>query len=369
MGAWTFVLSSLGGVAEGELSNASERKVELALNRTPTASFRVRLDHPRASELLIAQGLIKAYERNSQSQKNSAGTLRFCGPITSAQEVGDDSGRGTLNVTAAGAFWRLQKRLVGKSSQGYSKGTAAAQLDLGAIAQDLIAMANADGDTGIRIGTITASSPGYVGPWYYKPIAEAITELSATSAGYDFEVAPVEPTSDASGVQIGTFNAAPIVGADRTQSAFFEYGGGKRNVKGYSRQVSLDGLMNAGYNLPSGFPAAGGAVVSATDPTSIGNFGLFEDVVPGDLTVDFMRQLLVNEHLRIRKNPRQQITFEPSLNGPEYGIDYAVGDLVQARAWAASSFRFDVACRVYGASFSIDDEGLSVPSLTLIPEA
>lgn len=357
--AWQLVLADLQtGTHIGEITNAKERAITLQLNRMPTTAFVVRMSHPLAGRLLDCDVLVKAYQDK---------TLRFAGPVVSVEESTSGDTGPTLNVVAAGALWRLTKRLIGKNATGYSNGTALAPVDRGAIAADILTTVNTEGDTGIRVGTITPSASGYVGPWRFKPAAEAITELSSTLDGYDFEIAPTEPTTDSGGLQIGTLNVAPVLGTTSGE-AIFEYGTGKRNVTNYSRPVTLDGLMNLGWNLPDGFPDnATAQIVTQSDATSIARWGRMEAVVPGDVTVDAMRQTLVDEHIRIRKTPRQMVTFDPAVNAPRFGTDYQVGDIVTARARFANTTRFDGHFRVYGVTVNISEEGKVTEKLDLVP--
>lgn len=356
--AWQLVLADLTtGIALGEILNAKDRTVSLQLNRMPTCAFTVRLDHEQAARLLEATVLVKAYQDK---------TLRFIGPVVSAEEAAQGEG-GTLKVTAAGGLWRLTKRLIGKTALGYSNGTAVSPVDRGQIAADILTTVNAEGDTGIRVGTVTPSATGFVGPWRFKPAAEAITELSATLDGYDFEIAPTEPTTDVAGLQIGTLNVGPILGAPKSE-AIFEYGTGRRNVTSYTRPVTLDGLLNLAWNLPENFPDnPTSAVVTATDAASITKWGRMEGLVQGDVTVDTLRQKLIDEHVRIRRNPRQVITFDPARNAPRYGTDYTVGDIVTCRARIQGVDRFNGLFRVYGATVSLSEEGTVTEKLDLIP--
>lgn len=358
---WEFVLADLAtGTAIGEIVNASERELVLLLNRLPTATFQVRLSNPMSARLLNANVLLKVYQQR---------VLRFIGPVVSVEEAASGEG-GTLKVNAAGAFWRLTKRLIGKNGAGYSQGSAGSQVDRGQIAASILAAVNAEGDTGIRLGIVTPSAPGYVSAWRFMSAADAISQLSATLDGYDFEVAPTEPTSDASGLQIGMLIVAPFIGQQRPE-AIFEYGVGKRNVASYTRPVTLDGLLNLGWNLPEGFPDSGTIVTSPVggqpDATSLAQWGRMEALVTGDVTVDAMRQKLVDEHVRIRKNPRQVIAFEPAVNAPRLGTDYMVGDVVTARAVANGSARFNGLFRVYGVTVSINEEATVTYKLELIP--
>lgn len=372
---WRFVLATLGGTSLGELRNASNRHVSLVHRALDAGSFAVPLNHPQADVLSSGDALVKAYYHGSAGKQ-----LKICGPVITAEETGDEEGNGSIAVTFGSSFWRMAYRLLGKSSAGYSVGTALAPVEKCQLAADLISRVqaapgtsfDAGGDAGIRIGAITPATKGYVGPWYFKPVAEAISEVANTLDGFDFDVIPTEPTIDASGLQLGTFVAAPFLGQARPD-VIFEYGVGKKNVAGYGKTLSNEGLLNAGYQLPTGFPDTGESALSAFDSASIEARGRYEGVVPGDLVSAEMRQQLVSEHVAIRNKPRQVFTFTPTAtSGYEFGIDYDVGDIIGARVKSTvpgnEEIRFDGSVRCYGASFDIDDVGRAAPALTLIPE-
>jgi hypothetical protein len=136
------------------------------------------------------------------------------------------------------------------------------------------------------------------------------------------------------------------------------------------------GLLNAGYSLPAGFPdTAQGQVQPDSDTTSIALWGRHEAVVLSDLTVDDLRRKLVQEHVRVRAQPRQVITFTPVREDTEGGTpvpkfkqDYDLGDIVIFRAANAETgtVRLDGAFRVYGVDLQIDDQGAEQPTLSLV---
>lgn len=361
--SWSLLLSDLAGVTKGEINNASDRTVSFAFNRLNTGSFRVRLDHPLANDLLEGDSLIKVYQQTASS---SSPAIRMVAEIVSVEEVASESDPGSLAVTFAEAgFWRLSHRLIGKSATGYLQGTAVAPVARGAIAQNVINTVNAERDTGVRIGTIADTATGYVGPWYYKPVSEAITELSATLDGFDFRFDPIEPTTDGSGLAVSRFRTAGAIGQTRANTVF-EFGTGKRNIKNLKRQVSRDGLLTRGFHLPPGFPETSDPVASVENAPAIAARGLHEALVTSDITVADLRLALVREHVAVRKQARQLITFEPTSYGSEFMDDYDVGDVVTARALVAGSIRFNAQFRVYGVDVSINDNGLATYSLTLI---
>lgn len=372
---WRFVLATLGGVNLGELRQASNRHVDLVHRGLDAGSFTVPLNHPLADVLSTGDALVKAYLETSAGTKS----LKVCGPVITVEENGDDQGNGTLAVTFGSVYWRMAFRLIGKSTSGYSDGTALAQKDIASMAGALItrvqlaegANVDAGGDAGIRIGSITPVRNGWIGPWYYKPVNEAISEMANVLDGFDFDVLPTEPTPDSTGLQLGTFIAAPFLGEARP-NVIFEYGCGKKNVSSYRKQLSNEGLLNYGYQLPGGFPEnATETVLSAFNAASIAARGRYEGVVPGDLVVPELRQQLVQEHVDIRKRPREVFTFTPTVSdGYEIGVDYNIGDIVGARVKStvpgSEEIRFNGSVRCYAASFDIDDVGAAQPALTLI---
>ena len=361
--SWSLLLADLAGVTKGEINNAGSRTLSFPFNRLWTGSFRVRLDHPLAPDLLAGDSLIKVYQQTSIS---TTPALRMVAEIVSVEEVASESDPGSLAVTFAEAgFWRLSHRLIGKSAAGYSQGTALAPVVRGSIASNVISTVNAERDTGVRIGTIADTATGYVGPWYYKPVSEAITELSATLDGFDFRFDPIEPATDAAGLAVSRFRTAGAIGQTRANTVF-EFGTGKRNIKNLKRQVSRDGLLTRGFHLPPGFPETSDPVVSSENTPAIAARGLHEALVTSDITVADLRAALVREHVTIRKQPRQIITFEPTSYGSEFFADYEVGDVVTARARVGNSTRFNALFRIYGVDVTINDTGLATYSLTLI---
>jgi hypothetical protein len=79
----------------------------------------------------------------------------------------------TLKVTAQGVLWRLGKRLCGKTGTGFSDTANRAQ-----ILFDLVTGANAEKDTGIRVGTLASVPTVRLGPKVYTPIAEVFDEVA-----------------------------------------------------------------------------------------------------------------------------------------------------------------------------------------------
>lgn len=376
---WTFALSDQAGVDLGDMVQVSARQVTFPLNRIPSVSFVARTDNPRMLDFLQAdKRYVRVYD-TSQLTASGLPTLRFCGPITQPQKTRDDNG-GSISVPATGPGWRLGKRLLGKSKSGATYATALAPQDRGAIAVQMIADARLDlqgrdNDHGIRIGQIVASANTSIGPIYFTPALQQITNLSAALDGFDWEIAPIEPTSDAQGLALGTFNCAPVIGALRPDCQF-EFGDGKRNVKAFTQMIDASNLCNAAYSLPQSFPDnAVGDVLSSFDETSRLDRGLYEDLVQTDVFVDSMRQKLADENVRVRRYPRQVINFTPTADDlanpgrvPVFGVDYSVGDIVSFRATEEGTVTVDAYFRIFQVAFAIDALGTATPTLTLVQD-
>lgn len=360
---WTFVLTDRAFVPQGEIIDAYDRRVALPLNKLDTLSLKVRLDNPLADRMVTTEGYIKAY-RNK--------ILRYIGPIISAEEVASNA-EASVAVNSVGAGWVLQKRLVGKSATGRRFTSA---IDRAAIVSTLLGELNAEDETGIVAGSMSsASSVTYTaGP--YRPMTEVITELGASFDGYDWRIFPVENWLDGIllGTNIGRLEAYPVMGTQRPE-AIFEWGEGRNNIASYRRSVSRDTQANKVYHSTSAGPDAPGTpTISAIDATSITDWGLLEDLAQADLVDATLRQKLVDEHVLVRKNPRQVINFEPHIDPanlgllPKFGVDYNVGDQIIARAKYAGRERFNGWFRVWGVEFNLDNHGVERATLTLAEE-
>jgi hypothetical protein len=353
---WRFILTDKNFVPVGEVLNAYSRKVVLPLNKLATSSFRVRLDNPLADDLLNCKGYIKAYR---------AGELEFFGPVISAEEAADANTQGVA-VNCVDQGWIFQKRIVGKSTLG----TAFTNQDRATIVRDLIVAANAENDTHIStsaLGISAASAVTYTaGP--YITLMETLTTLATGVDSFDWRVRPLDNFSNGgvTGSKIGAFQAAPVIGS-QMPNAIFEYGFGKNNMQGYSRQVTRDTAANKFYHMTSAGPSS---VMSAIDTDSISDLGLLEALVQADLVDATMRTQLLNEHKRVRRQPRSVVTFTPHIDPrgvrvPQFGQDFDLGDQVRGRAVVAGRVRFDGWFRVWGVDFTIEDNGLERPNLIL----
>ncbi len=378
--SWQFVLTDLFGVVHGDVLNTvGDRKVQFPHMRIPTASFAIPLTNPYATTVMDTDCLLKCYRNDPTT---GARTLAFHGPIISAEEVGDETTQ-SISVNAAGPMWRLTRRIIPRSKTLVpgTYGTLSTPVDLGGIAQLILTEVNEYDFTGIQSGTNTASINGWAGPWWLKNAAEAIAQLHAGLNSFEYEVAPVEPSAygihNPSGwPKIGEMNVAPTIGVSRPD-AIFEYGTGRGNIGSYKRSVdradiltealvSVEGWPDAVAKDVNGNPLYG--LVDAWDAPARAARGFFEEVVPeGGVLDNNLRNAIGQFHLALRKQPREIITFSPSLNArPSPFVDYKVGDTVRARAYANGVARFDALFRIWGLNFTIDQNGNETAELELV---
>jgi hypothetical protein len=389
------LLRNRAGTSLGELRNASARSFRFPHLRTPTVSYVVDVTHPLALTQADADKVILAVYDDSTGSK----VLVMQGPITGVEKTRNAQG-GTIAITASGVQWRLDRRLIGKNNTGATFGTSSVSLlDRGEIMGRIIDALNTGeasniftdaGDTGIRRGTITASSSTYIKDWRYKPAGQAMSELAGTLDGGEWIIRPTEPTTDATGVQLGALDVAPMIGTVQPNVAF-EFGFGHHNVADWKDITDASGLCNTAVSLPSGFPDnATDTVRTWTDATSITDRGLYEDVIAGDVVTQDLRDKLIQNAVRLRKIPRRVISFTPVAEDssapiadrrvPRLFADYNVGDTVRFRAVERFPLfdtlgtvldtvpvqTVDLLMRVFVAQVDLDDNGVASTSLTLV---
>lgn len=397
---WSFVLTDRAGNPLGELRNATTRSLRFPLNKTPTFNFTIQADNPFATALVdLDKILVKAYD-------DSTGTkvLRFYGPAVGRDKTRNASG-GTIPISAAGAQWRLDRRLIGQNIAGATFGsTSLAPVDRGEIMGRTIDALNQGeitniwtiaGDTGIRRGTIVASSNTYVTDQRYVAAGGFLAGLSATLDGPDYVFRPTEPIVDSVGVQIAALDVAPAIGANQPNVAF-KFGGPDGNVAEWKDTGDATGLCNRGVNLPSGFPdtASTQSPIIWQDTASTADRGvLYEAVIPGELQSDDLRLKLVQENVRVRKVPKRVIAFTPVAEDPSAPIatrrvprpfaDYNVGDTVVFRAIEVFPVTdtsgtviaygevktVDLLVRVFAIQIDLDDNGVAQTAVALIDDS
>jgi hypothetical protein len=137
---------------------------------------------------------------------------------------------------------------------------------------------------------------------------------------------PVEPTADATGVQIAALDVAPAIGTTQPNVAF-KFGGPDGNVAEWKDTGDATGLCNRGVNIPSGWPdtATQQPIVWQDTAATTDRGVLYEAVIPGELQSDDLRLKLVQENVRVRKVPKRIIAFTPVAEDPSAPIETAPG--------------------------------------------
>lgn len=372
------IVTDLAGAEQGTIRGAvADREFTPApLRSVPTGKFSVRADNEKLPWLAQTDRCLVKVLRTTDN------LLLMNGPVVGFEKTRDESG-GSVSIAIAGAAWRTQGRLIGKSPTGSSYGTPTAQIGrqeaMGLILDEM----NADRSTGIRRGTLTPCAPGYFGPWFYKPGLEAWQEIAAPLDGPDWQIAPLDIATTG---YIGELNAAPAFGADKP-NALWEFGTGKANVKSWRHVINPGTMANRAINLPPGFPdnvLDGQAPQQWDDATSQSVHGLYETTIAADLSSDPMRLKLVQQQVAFRAEPAQIIDFTPRMEiagDLVYGTDYSEGDLIRfhaqedfpivdvetgKRVGTQSIDTVDGIFRIYAVTLAADPEGNVTPSFTII---
>lgn len=381
--SWEFILTDLGGKPLSELAGARAKNAAMPLRSMATGRISVPVDHVDGDTLLNGDALLKVYQTNDDFLTSGDRLLMAHLRLVNAVET-VTAGVGNITANFADPLWVLLKRLIGKSRAGYS----ITNTDRGLIMAALLAATNAESSTGVRAGSITASSVTTVTGWTYKKIAEGIAELGATIDGPDWRIRPIEWAPSTAGSYgngagiIGELDVAPAIGVLNLDQAF-EYGDGRLNVAGYTRLVDNDGRANRFIHLPLSYPdnAAQEPIVAQDVSLTYNNVGLLEELVNADLVPDALRTNLVQYHLATRGLARQTITFtvakDPVGDGkrvPRIGREVNLGDVVPfrasiTRADGTLNKRIDALFRIYQAEVDVDDVGAATPKLTVTPSA
>lgn len=360
---WSFVLTDNAFAPVGEIINAENRQVITPVNKLDTLQLSVRMDNPLAAQLATCEGYIKAY-RDS--------LLHYFGPIVSAEETGDANGA-SVAVNSVSAGWFLTKRYVDTAELGPSSEFIwPFATDRAQIMAELINGVNANDSLAVNgnFGNVSAATAITYNPLGSKKVYEVLTELAVGLDGFDWRILPIEGIAGNSESRIGLFTASPVIGVERPD-AVFEWGGGRSNIVGYKRTVSRDTQANLIFVTDD---SGSQVVASAFDYDSSLNWRTLEDLLQPESADPFLQQPLADEHLRVRKEPRVTIEFEPHVDPlrsgrlPYYGTDYEVGDRIRARATYGGTTRFDVFLRVWAATFTIDSNGVEKVILTLSEE-
>jgi hypothetical protein len=352
MAGYTFVLTDLDGVPIGE-PRATARSGSFGVSKPATAGWRLRTDDDLWDDVADGETMLKIYAPAPYNY-----LVIYYGPIITDEESAQGQGS-SVQITSADLSWRLGKRLVGKDPAGV--GAVYTSTTTSTIAHALLALANADGATGITqgyaAGTFVSTSTKYL----WKPVLDAIMELGGLAGSYEWFLSYPDdnrpPTVE--------LNFDEEMGFDNSPNVHFEYGTGKSNCKAYSRIRDRGRLATHVWALGAGtqLTAAASDAAAATALRS-----RYEDMVAyPDLSVTSLLDALALAHVAIRKQPRIVVSVTPNLDGPQYPSDYGLGDYVTVRIVTQGSIRVDGLARVWGVDWTQDETGNLLCSPRLVP--
>jgi hypothetical protein len=200
-----------------------------------------------------------------------------------------------------------------------------------------------------------------------------LNDMSMSAAGFDWTVHPMEP--DSSG-KIGSFEAKDLIGIQQPNSVF-EWGDGKNNISKFNRIIDMTQLSNLVYNISGAGPNAPGAPTvnsewgEGTEALRLAEiWGLRQALMPLNVLSTVLRQKYVDEAAKVRRLPRQTVSFTPIVDDgtgrvPVFGEDYNIGDFVRGRIIYEKETHWDVFARVWGVQFDIDSNEKETQTLTL----
>lgn len=373
----------------GEITGAKSRRLSVGLNRGASFVFDLPLlDHPLASELFENASaslsshletdyrIVSVYRLNPYTEDRE---LLFIGPVILSRDGTQDGEEPTASFTCASPYWRLNTRIANNSgNDGRVENGLSVVGPRAALAAQLINDSNdIDGNTWLRAPEegISETDEVTITNWGgFRTISQCISDLSGEGSlnGFDWAIQPKLET-DGTGLALGDFIAAPLIGSDLTSSVIFEYGIGRNNIRNAFRSRSLENLSNRISHVSSGnIPY----VITESSTSSIVNAGLFESVADGDLIDSGLRQSWVQLNKVLRSKPRRlfEITPERSDLTSEAGsnpiplIDYAQGDRVRARVFYGGRLAWDVAIRIYSIDINWSDTNEETADLGLYLE-
>lgn len=236
----TWVLADHTGKAQTPIENASERRFTAHRNAGKQGRITLGHDDREARKLfeLLRNGVPQL--RYYRGMRDGSKPLRLSAYLTSIREELDEDGESKLVATFKDPFARIYGDGSGQEPGRILLAPADfVGVDQGTIAWSLIDLLNqvgTAGDTGLRQGTIeatTARDRSYVTG---KNVGEAIEQLTQVVGGFDFEVLPLDPTT-ADG-KLGEFAVYASQGSDRAD-LIWGYGKGTfANVRKAERNIT-----------------------------------------------------------------------------------------------------------------------------------
>ena len=302
---------------------ARNKGLTVALNRPGTFTFNMEMGSLWEPEMAtVSMGIIV--------HKNSVPV--WGGPLWTKQK---DYNNNTVEWSAVGWFELLNKRILLETEVYDNIGD-------GAIAHDLLDIANDYHDTGISPGEQGSSANRDIEYEQFTNIGEAITNLTEVEAGFDFTVDPVEKTLDI--VEWNNYTH---------RSSVLGYNWGPNNISQFSENEEADSMVNE-Y-----FVSGETATAEANDSVSAAALQLFQEEISisGNISVEYLGAI-ANAELAINSYPGVIYNLSLKPNTVSIFEDFQLGDEMQLVANTVNGeTAVDENVRVFGASIEIDGEG------------
>ena len=249
------------------------------------------------------------------------------------------------------------------------------------IARDIIDYANTESKTWLDTSIVSGIFPAmiYLPPnslGGFKKVSEVVEELSSA---FEWKIIPKFTTHSGQAPTLGTWYAAPTVGSIKSDTIAFEYGTGRYNADRYAIKRSLEGLATrASYPSAENIPYAISGVSS-----NIGEVGLFEDVLTGNVTASNLRRRIVETALQFRDEPRMMVEITPARSdqttpgerrvpiylpqgSTTYSTAYDVGDVIGIEIVDNGYQRLEPSeARIYDITIEVDENGKETAHLNL----
>lgn len=365
---WNWIIENKSFVEEGILNDVKAGQVVIGLNKTRTASFKIRLDNTLAPYIAQQCAQEPIYIRAERD-----GFLMFHGPIATAQEVGDDKQEAQLQVNSTGPEFILAEHFYTGAAAGVKIAPGTDHAKWFAEAMNTYSTSGSPG-TATHVawlaGSHFSSNTSEIEITAFQTMAEILQNLSQQAAGFDWLVVPTEATAAGN---IGVFNAEAVIGVEKP-NAVFEWGAGLTNLNSFNRTVDLTQMANVIYNYASGGPEAPGSGTLTSEYTNaeLELWGLRQALMNISVLNNEARQAYINEAHNYRKKPRETLQLTPITDPgtgrlPIYGADYSVGDFIRARIVYEGSVHIDALTRVWGVQFDVDQNGKEQQTLITSP--
>jgi hypothetical protein len=368
---YEFVITDLAGGELSEATTGAQRTVTLAIDAPTTAGVTVRRADYAAAAILTGDTKLKVYSVHTAdgvTHRVLLAHLRQLGWSRTGQD-----GKTTVAATYTDPMGYLAHRVLPPGSNP-SVGLAGALAFLIALAPGRYAA--------LDVGVIDTATVGWDTGW--KDVASSVADLVA-AAGFQWRVRPDEgyllPASSAIGgaqpLVIGILDAGVNLGLTLADIAW-EYGDGLGNVLSYTHTGDLTTMGNriiadsSQGAAASASPTSGGQSISL-DTAAQAAHDYWDALVATDITNPFVRALLAAYHLAIRKQPREQVPFQPRPRlggGWVLGTDFNVGDVMPFAAYdddetPGGDPDIEVSLRCYAATITPDDaSGVVTPTLS-----